>query len=331
MPKRSTDAPIYRRGDSPYWWTWVYEGGKRVRVSTKCTDRKAALAAATELQRNSAEPGRVHGRETVADALLAFVEAPVDRAPTTRIAYEQRAIGLARILGGVRLSDLSRAHLERYVAERKAGPRTMTSELGMLRSALRLAKQRGRPVPDLDLLTIPVPGSIEPKTRWLTQAELDALYPCLPAARADWVRVAVWTGARREEVNGLDWSDVDLVEGTIRIRGTKGKRKGRNASDRTIPLMEPFAEWLKQQPRHSGPIVKRWTTPTVTLENSCKRAGIARCTVHDFRRTFASRLKQKGVDSMIVAKLLGHTTSRLVDTTYGHLDIASLREAVRKL
>ena len=46
------------------------------------------------------------------------------------------------------------------------------------------------------------------------------------------------------------------------------------------------------------------------------------------RRTFASKLKQRGVDSMVVARLLGHTTSRLVDTVYGHLDLGTLRGAM---
>mgnify|MGYP000007455196 FL=1 len=31
---------------------------------------------------------------------------------------------------------------------------------------------------------------------------------------------------------------------------------------------------------------------------------------------------------MVVARLLGHTTSRLVDTVYGHLDLGTLRSAI---
>jgi integrase len=49
MPKRSGEPPLYRRNDSPYWWTWIYEGARRIKVSTKCTDRTAAKQKAVEL------------------------------------------------------------------------------------------------------------------------------------------------------------------------------------------------------------------------------------------------------------------------------------------
>ena len=54
-------------------------------------------------------------------------------------------------------------------------------------------------------------------------------------------------------------------------------------------------------------------------------------TPNDLRRTFASWLKQRGVDSMIVARLLGHTTSRMVELVYGHLNDNSLIDAVSAL
>ena len=52
---------------------------------------------------------------------------------------------------------------------------------------------------------------------------------------------------------------------------------------------------------------------------------------NDLRRTFASWLKQAGVDSMVVAKLLGHTTSRMVELVYGHLNDATTSAAITKL
>lgn len=51
----------------------------------------------------------------------------------------------------------------------------------------------------------------------------------------------------------------------------------------------------------------------------------------DLRRTFASWLKQAGVDSMTVAKLLGHTTSRMMELVHGHLDDAEKKKAVSHL
>jgi hypothetical protein len=59
--------------------------------------------------------------------------------------------------------------------------------------------------------------------------------------------------------------------------------------------------------------------------------GMRNISPNDLRRTFASWLKQAGVDSMVVAKLLGHTTSRMVELVYGHLNDATTRAAITKL
>jgi len=64
------------------------------------------------------------------------------------------------------------------------------------------------------------------------------------------------------------------------------------------------------------------------LALACKAARIRRVTPNDLRRTFASWLKQRGVDSMVVAKLLGHTSTRMVELVYGHLNDPSKIEAV---
>ncbi len=67
------------------------------------------------------------------------------------------------------------------------------------------------------------------------------------------------------------------------------------------------------------------------LEDACKRAGIARVTPNDLRRTLASWLKQAGVDSFAVAQIPGHTTSRMVELVYGRIDQRTLATAMARL
>jgi len=54
-------------------------------------------------------------------------------------------------------------------------------------------------------------------------------------------------------------------------------------------------------------------------------------TPNDLRRTFATWLKQNDVDSAVVAALMGHSSTAMVDRVYGKLDAASFRRAIRKL
>src|ERR1043165_4879300 len=61
------------------------------------------------------------------------------------------------------------------------------------------------------------------------------------------------------------------------------------------------------------------------------RARFPRVTPNDLRRTFASWLIQGGVSNRIVADLLGHASTRMVDLVYGHLDDATRRAAIARL
>ena len=61
------------------------------------------------------------------------------------------------------------------------------------------------------------------------------------------------------------------------------------------------------------------------------RGGLARVSPNDLRRTFASWLKQAQVDSFVVAQLLGHSSSRMVELVYGRLDAKTLEGAVNRL
>ena len=54
-------------------------------------------------------------------------------------------------------------------------------------------------------------------------------------------------------------------------------------------------------------------------------------TPNDLRRTFATWLKQSDVDSAVVAAMMGHSSTAMVDRVYGKLDEASYRRAIAKL
>lgn len=324
MPARIGQAPIYQRKGSPYYWTWVYDGSRRVRISTKCTDRKAALAKAAELQRQNASPGSEHANRTVADALLAYCEAPSDRAEATTQAYRQRALNIAAIIGRVRLAQLGVQHLERYITERRAAKGTMRVELGVLRMALKYARRRGWPAPHSDDLDVSIPGDDSPRARWLPDIEIQALFAVLRGYRIDWLNIVLWTGARQQEVNRLTWDDIDLEAGSVRIRGTKSK-----TSKRVVPMPKAMREWLESRAVKTGPVVRRWINPHLTLVKACKRAKIEHCTAHDFRRTYASRLAQRGVHRDIVGRLLGHADGgKLASKVYMHFGWHNMQAAV---
>ena len=68
-----------------------------------------------------------------------------------------------------------------------------------------------------------------------------------------------------------------------------------------------------------------------SFKRACKAAGIeSSIHFHSLRHSFASNLVQKGVPLYTIKELLGHSS---ISTTeiYSHLNMETLREAVKKL
>src|SRR6185295_12903057 len=63
---------------------------------------------------------------------------------------------------------------------------------------------------------------------------------------------------------------------------------------------------------------------------SVRRARIRGLRFHDLRRTFASRLAQRGIPLHTIAKLLGHGATYVTER-YAHLSCDDLREAMNRL
>jgi integrase len=183
--------------------------------------------------------------------------------------------------------------------------------------------------------------------------ERDEALRLLAAARGDrfealWI-VMLSTGIRRGEAVGLEWSDVDLDGGTIRIRRTVSRVDGvgllvgepkTERGRRTIPLPPMAVESLRRhRTRQSEERLrsKVWYEPEVVFSthhgtrlepNNVSRAlkalalhaGISgTISPHTLRHTFASTLLGEGEDLAVVSELLGHGSSVVTLTVYQHV------------
>ena len=167
----------------------------------------------------------------------------------------------------------------------------------------------------------------EPRTRFLDPSEVTPLLAELTPRRQRWVLLALYTGARRSAVEGMEWRDVNLPNLQLLVRGTKTKR-----SRRHVPIPSALAGMLREVPVHArrGPLVEPWSGVAKGLKRACRRAGIEAVTPNDLRRTYASWLMQAGAEAFVVARLMG-TSVEMIDKTYGHLKDDNLRSAVALL
>jgi integrase len=146
------------------------------------------------------------------------------------------------------------------------------------------------------------------------------------------IRVLLLTGARRGEVLGMKWVDLDLDRGIW----SKPASSTKQGTDHVVPVSKPVCQLLKGiktrgefvfpsvgKTGHIIEIKKSWAS-------LCKAAGIAGLRVHDLRHSFASQLVSSGASLPLIGALLGHsnpaTTAR-----YSHLFDDPQRAAVEKI
>lgn len=323
---------VYKRGE--IYWCWYYNArGRRVRRSTKCRDKRAAYAVLARFEReaqSAAATARDSTPYTVDDAVNAFVEeGTIDLAPQTVRFYIEKGSQLLRLLGAVDLVLLQLQDVERYIKQRLkegASRATVRHELVALRQSLKHAHERGRYVGDLRALFPRFRSRYVPRTRYLTPDEFRKLIGVLQPHRQLWLVLAVYTGGRDSEVDAVLWEHVNWAERTVLLPGTKTAK-----SRRLVPLHPLLSQVLARGRRASGVIVGEWLNVRRDLAAACARAGIDKVSPNDLRRTYASWLKQAGVDSAVVARLLGHSSTRMVDMVYGQIDGGTLARALNML
>ncbi len=333
---------LYKRAGR--WYADFYDRASvRRRESLNTKDIQVARARLRELELATTDrgPDQTEDLSAVLDYFTGVTCA--GRSAGTIRCYEQKARHLGRLLGSRRIGSLTREDIERYVSTRLgegAHQHTVHKELVVLRGALKSAKERGRFPGSLDVVPKFSSGYV-PRTTYLTPeqfaAMIDALVPPLPRTalpstleartarlmdRARYCMLIAYASPRRGEVEALRRDHVDLARGMIAI--PKGKTVGRPVA--IAPALRPWLEGLPP-----GPVVRPWHNTCRDMKRACERAGVPRCTPNDLRRTFASWLIQAGESNRIVADLLGHSSTRMVDLVYGKLSDATRVAAVAKL
>ncbi len=332
------------------WYGWYYPepGGKARYVCLGVLDRGAAARRLRALEREAAARAdraanplaHARGRAvadddgwTLLDAFSDFLGYGCrDRADRTRAMYVQKARHLLRVIGrDLPLPRLVLEDVDAYLRTREgegAHPGTVYKELVTLRQCLKWAKRRRRFTPDIGVVIPPVKNVYRPRNRYLARHELPRLLEQLLPHRRWWVIVAVYTAGRRSEIERLRWTHVDLDGEWLTMLGTKTRR-----AERMLPLHPLLLARFRAVPETEriGALVQPWPGVHKDLRAACERAGIESVTPNDLRRTFASWLKQAGEDSMVVARLLGHSTTTMVDRVYGHLGDDNYRRAIAKL
>jgi integrase len=171
------------------------------------------------------------------------------------------------------------------------------------------------------------------------------------AVTLDVLRMA---GLREQEAVYLQWPDVDLKAGLIKIRSKPKlgfKIKDKEQRDVAIPqeLVKVLTAWKKKKPSVRFVLGTENDTPNCKMLRSLKRlarrAGLncGRCegcqsehqecrefTLHAFRRTYATSLAERGVPIRTIMTQLGHSDLETVLRYLGHMETAKTKVLLDK-
>jgi len=298
-------------------------------------------------------------RLTVADYLRDWLASRANEvAPKTFITYR----GLVEhtiipAIGPIPLVNLSGMRVERMLRDMvQAGlsPQTAGHVRAVLRTALNRAMRYGM------IERNAAADAYPPRIRRTERRVLDAeqVRTLLVALEGDRLRalytLALSTGMRVGELLGLQWQNVDLDGGIIRIESQLQRIEGRlaltatktEASQRTVGIGEAVAGVLRVHrasqlrdrlaagsvwteggyvfaresglPLYSELVIKHWHALT-------DRLGLPRMTFHDLRGTAATMMHALGAQAKEIQAALGHTDSRTTMNLYTHALPAGLR------
>ena len=128
----------------------------------------------------------------------------------------------------------------------------------------------------------------------------------------------IFSGRRRSELIGLRWEHIRMDAEEYYISSTTSKS---NIS-RWYPMHPMFKSVLVTiGPKRSGRVFERWSHPdTIThiAKKALQRGGYSNLSLHKLRHTFATLLKERGVDLDTIGSLLGHS-DRSATEIYAHI------------
>lgn len=292
-------------------------------------------------------------RRTVTELWDYFVETSRVKPSTMHFYDNSWRVHVEPVLGRMRLKDIRRTDLERFYADVE-GRATLATRRAVQQLVRRLfaVAVSSEWIARNPATGIAMPSAEQREPRFLTEQEVVVIadnvaprYKALVWTLAiAGLRIGEATALRVKNLNGV----IRVVENSPEVKGKKitGTPKTRG-SRRDVPIPALLRKMLKQHLQtysnvfdpeayvftsargeqvRQGNFLRRVFKPAATA------GGIQPVpTVHDLRHTSAALMLRHGMTPYEVAKILGHSSVKMVEERYGHLYEHELQEKIEGL
>ncbi len=199
-----------------------------------------------------------------------------------------------------------------------------------LKAAFKMAAAWGylrrNPIQDVKLMKEP-PG----RDQFIPSIEaFSVLHTRASEVLKPWLILGLYTGLRRSAITALTRNDIEHDSRELCVRNSKGRTYRVYLHDEVVRLLRDIgpsvtdARILRTQDGKPAPFPHR------DFRLARKLAGLNQLHYHDLRHTYATWLREAGVDPMTVAQLLGHRVAAMTGR-YAHLTAEQRRRAIEKL
>jgi integrase len=226
---------------------------------------------------------------------------------------------------------ITKADCREYSAMRKRAGKsnsTIKTELEALRACLRW--HYGKEAPQ-----IVAPPPSKPRERYLTKEEARRLEDAIDTPHAKlFVKLALATGARMGAILDLTWNRVDFAHNTIDFM--PAGRDKTNKRRTVVPMVAKLKEALEEARKGSlsDHVIEYGGKPVASVKKAiaaaARRTGIP-CSPHVFRHTAAVWMAQADVPMQKIAQFLGHTSTRVTESTYARYSPRFMADAAAAL
>jgi integrase len=267
-------------------------------------------------------------READEDRIERVVELFVERyaKPKTKDWRETAAMLNREVVGrwkGRRLSQITRADVHQMLDEivDRGAPIAANRRFAAFRKMCKWAVARGI-IDGSPCEGMSAPAAETKRERVLTDDELRLVWHACQHVGlfGGVVRLLVLTGARRDEVAGMEWAELDLDACTWTLPAARAKNK----REHVVPLSDAALDIIKGLPRVEGrrflfsttgrTHVSGFSKAKVKLDAAMRalRGDAAELVpawvIHDIRRTVATNLQKLGVRLEVTEAVLNHVS-----------------------
>lgn len=340
-----------RRGAG--WSYYIYVDGKKKWFSGFATQREAANAKrnAELLKRRGAlvDRSRITFADYVSESWLPSLSAELK--VSTVAQYREKVQYAVTALGTQPIQDIRPIDIEglrNSLLARGLRPRTVTLAIVTTSLVFKHARDIGGILYDNPCDRVKKPRVERPSRSVLSAEQLKSIGELARGSHWEaFIRLAIYTGARRGEILALTWSDLDLDKGTVRIArnavSVEGKRVLQSTKSDRVRVVEideetcailrrckatqsaarlrygPYwqeTDLVVANPDGSAPQPK---SATQAWSRLLKKAGIEGFRLHDARHAHTTHLLAQKVPLHVVADRLGHKDSMVTSTVYSHV------------